>query len=455
MHGESSTLGEAMKGSINPVAMIRSKRDGEAHSAADIAGFIEQYTAGAVADYQMSAWLMAAFLQGLDESETHALTLAMLQSGKVLHLPSVKAVKVDKHSTGGVGDKISICLAPLVAACGVAVPMISGRGLGHTGGTLDKLEAIPGYRVGLDAKKFERTVREIGVSMIGQTRELAPADRRIYALRDVTATVESIPLIVASILSKKLAEGIDGLVLDVKVGRGAFMKDLKAARALAEALVSVGTRAKKRVVALLTDMSEPIGCSIGNALETREAIEVLRNGGPSDSRELTLTLGAEMLVLGRAERTLSQARLRLERALSDGSAFERFVRMVRAHGGDTRTVEHPERLPTARAKLEVLATKSGYVASCDAYALGLSSVALGAGRTRADQAVDPSAGLELLAKRGDPVKCGEPIARIHARSKGLAESEVSRVQSAFTVAQKKPKPTSIVLERVEAERSRR
>jgi len=437
-----------MKGSINPVAMIRSKRDGEAHSAADIAGFIEQYTAGAVADYQMSAWLMAAFLRGLDDSETHALTLAMLQSGKVLRLPSVKAVKVDKHSTGGVGDKISICLAPLVAACGVAVPMISGRGLGHTGGTLDKLEAIPGYRVALDAKKFERTLREVGVSMIGQTAELAPADRRIYALRDVTATVESIPLIVASILSKKLAEGIDGLVLDVKVGRGAFMKDLKSARALAEALVSVGTHAKKRVVALLTDMSEPIGRSIGNALETREAIDVLRNAGPSDTRELTLTLGAEMLLLGRAERTLEKARSRLERALSDGSAFERFMRMVRAHGGDTRAVEHPERLPSARSKLEVLASKSGYVTTCDAYALGLSSVALGAGRTRADQAVDPSAGLEVLAKRGDLVKRGEPIARIHARSKSLAHSEVSRVQSAFIVAKQKPKPSEIVLERV-------
>ncbi len=428
--------------------MIRSKRDGEAHSAADIAGFIEQYTAGAVADYQMSAWLMAAFLRGLDDSETHALTLAMLQSGKVLRLPSVKAVKVDKHSTGGVGDKISICLAPLVAACGVAVPMISGRGLGHTGGTLDKLEAIPGYRVALDAKEFERTLREVGVSMIGQTAELAPADRRIYALRDVTATVESIPLIVASILSKKLAEGIDGLVLDVKVGRGAFMKDLKSARALAEALVSVGTHAKKRVVALLTDMSEPIGRSIGNALETREAIDILRNAGPSDTRELTLTLGAEMLLLGKAERTLEKARSRLERALSDGSAFERFMRMVRAHGGDTRAVEHPERLPSARTKLEVLASKSGYVTTCDAYALGLSSVALGAGRTRADQPVDPSAGLEVLAKRGDLVKRGEPIARIHARSKSLAESEVSRVQSAFIVAKQKPKPTELVLERV-------
>jgi len=437
-----------MKGSFNPVPMIRSKRDGEAHSDEDIAAFIEQFTAGGVADYQMSAWLMAAFVRGLNDQETVALTFAMLRSGKVLHLPSVKAVKIDKHSTGGVGDKISICLAPLVACCGIAVPMISGRGLGHTGGTLDKLEAIPGYRVELEAKKFERTVREVGVSMIGQTAQLAPADRRIYALRDVTATVECIPLIVASILSKKLAEGIDGLVLDVKVGRGAFMKDLASARALAQALVRVGTRANKRVVALLTDMSEPIGRTIGNALETREAIEILRNAGPPDTRELTLTLGAEMLGLGQAERSLGKARTRLERALADGSAFERFLRMVRAHGGDTRVVEHPERLPTAKGKVVVHATRSGYLAACDAYALGLSSVALGAGRSRADQAVDASAGLELLVQRGERVTRGQPIAVIHARSKRLAESELTRVQGAFAFAARAPKPKKIVLDRV-------
>ena len=437
-----------MKGSLNPVLMIRSKRDGESHSAADIAGFIEQFAAGTVADYQMSAWLMAAFLRGLNDRETVALTFAMLGSGKVLDLASVKAIKVDKHSTGGVGDKISICLAPLVAACGVAVPMISGRGLGHTGGTLDKLEAIPGYRVELGARKFEATVREVGVSMIGQTAELAPADRRIYALRDVTATVESIPLIVASILSKKLAEGIDGLVLDVKVGRGAFMKDLASARALGQALVRVGTRAKKRVVALLTDMNDPIGRTIGNALETREAIEILNDGGPSDTRELTLTLGAEMLVLGKADRSLGRARARLERALADGSAFERFLRMVHAHGGDTRAVEHPERLPTAKAKIVVRSTQGGYLNECDAYALGLASVALGAGRSRADQAVDPSAGIELLCQRGDRVARGEPLAVIHARSKLLAESEVPRVKAAFRFSARKPKPKPLVLERI-------
>jgi pyrimidine-nucleoside phosphorylase len=448
MRSESSTLGQAMKGSINPVAMIRSKRDGETHSPEQIAEFIEQFTAGAVADYQMSAWLMAAFLRGLSEQETVALTFAMLRSGKVLSLPSVKGQKVDKHSTGGVGDKISLCLAPLVAACGVSVPMISGRGLGHTGGTLDKLEAIPGYRVELDPKRFERTVREVGVSMIGQTAELAPADRRIYALRDVTATVECIPLIVASILSKKLAEGIDGLVLDVKVGSGAFMKDLGAARALAQALVRVGGLAKKRVVALLTDMNEPIGRTIGNALETREAIEVLRNAGPADTRELTLLLGAEMLVLGKAERSPERARARLERALADGSAFERFLRMVRAHGGDTRAVEQPARLPRAKGTAAVRATASGYVTHCDAYALGLVGVALGAGRTRAEDAVDPSAGLELMVKRGDAVRRGDVLAHVHARSNALAASVAPRVLAAFEISARKPKARPLVLERI-------
>ncbi|MEO6599709.1 MAG: thymidine phosphorylase [Polyangiaceae bacterium] len=428
--------------------MIRSKRDGEAHSAADIQSFIEQFGAGGVADYQMSAWLMAVFQRGLDERETVALTNAMLHSGKVLSLASVKAVKVDKHSTGGVGDKISICLAPLVASCGVAVPMISGRGLGHTGGTLDKLEAIPGYRVQLDAKRFERVVREVGVSMIGQSAELAPADRRIYALRDVTATVECIPLIVASILSKKLAEGIDGLVLDVKVGRGAFMKDARSARVLAQALVRVGKSAGKSVVALLTDMSSPIGRTIGNGLETREAIEVLNGAGPTDTRELTLTLGAEMLVLGKAERNLRAARARLERALSDGSAFDCFLRMVKAHGGDPRFVEHPERLVRSRAKCEVLARQSGYLAECDAYALGLSGVALGAGRTRAEQAVDAHAGIELFVQRGERVARGQPLAVIHARSRPLAESEVTRVAAAFRISKAKPTAKRAVIERI-------
>src|SRR5580704_582880 len=275
---------------------------------------------GDLADYQMAAWLMAVFFRGLDDAETIALTDAMLRSGRVLDLSSVAGIKIDKHSTGGVGDKVSIALAPLVAACGVPVPMVSGRGLGHTGGTLDKLEAIPGFRTGLSADEFVRIVREVGCCMIGQTAEIAPADKRIYALRDVTATVECIPLIVASILSKKLAEGIDALVLDVKVGRGAFMKDLPRARALAEALVRVGTRAGKQVVALLTRMESPLGAAVGNAIETREALDVLAGGGPADLVECTMRLGAEMLVLGGRATSEAEARARLAAAIASGEA---------------------------------------------------------------------------------------------------------------------------------------
>ncbi|MBK7579155.1 MAG: thymidine phosphorylase [Myxococcales bacterium] len=432
----------------SPVELIIEKRDGGSHTPEEVRGLVADFVGGGVADYQMSAWLMAAFLRGLDDAETVALTEAMLHSGDVLRLPSVKRPKVDKHSTGGVGDKISICLAPLVAACGVAVPMISGRGLGHTGGTLDKLEAIPGYSVDIDQKKFERIVREVGVAMIGQTARLAPADKRIYALRDVTGTVESIPLIVASILSKKLAEGIDGLVLDVKVGRGAFMKDLASARALARALVRVGTRAGKRVVALLTDMNVPIGTTIGNALETREAIEILMGKGPADTRELTLALGAEMLLLGGVTKKPADARKRLERAIQDGSALDVLVRMVKAQGGDPRVVLDPSRLPRAKLKLEVPAPTTGFVVATDALELGLTAVALGAGRTRADQKVDPAVGIELCAKPGDRVEKGTPLALLHLANKKNAPALIERTARAFTLGRRAPTPRPLVLERI-------
>ena len=326
--------------------------------------------------------------------------------------------------------------------------MISGRGLGHTGGTLDKLEAIPGFRVDLGAKRFERIVREVGTCMIGQTEKLAPADRRLYSLRDVTATVECIPLIVASILSKKLAEGIDGLVLDVKCGGGAFMKDLKSARALAKALVSVGKGAGKRVSALITDMSAPIGRTIGNALETREAVEILRNEGPADTRALTLELGCEMLVVGKRCKSRKQALLLLERALADGSAFEVFRRLVKAQGGDVRTIDDPSRLPQSKAKLVVTATKSGYVTSIDALALGKLAIELGAGRTRADQKLDPAAGFELHANVGQRVERGAPLATIHAKSVALAQQVKARVSQAFDLGPRAPRPRKLVLERL-------
>ena len=442
------------KPGVNPVPLIAKKRDGGRLSANEIQSLVQGFLAGEVTDYQMSAWLMAAFLRGLDDAETLALTDAMLTSGDVLQLKSVRAPKVDKHSTGGVGDKISLCLAPLVAACGVAVPMISGRGLGHTGGTLDKLEAIAGYSVRLDAKRFERVVREVGVSMIGQTERLAPADRRIYALRDVTATVESIPLIVASILSKKLAEGIDALVLDVKVGRGAFMKDLASARALAEALVRVGTRAGKRVVALLTDMSAPLGRTIGNALEAREALEVLHGAGPTDVRELTLMLGAEMLMLGGVAKNTAVARTMLEAAIASRAALEVMVKMVKAHGGDERMVHDPSRLPRAARRIAVLAPKGGVVQAIDPFELGSIAIALGAGRTRADQAVDPAAGIELAVQRGQRVDRGAPLAWLHARAGLELGALTRRTQRAFAIGRKPTRVPPLVLERISKAKSR-
>ena len=438
----------AARNVVNPVEFLRDKRDGREHSPEQLRAFIAAFVKGEVADYQASAWLMAAFLNGLSHRETLALTEAMLHSGSVLTLPSVKRARVDKHSTGGVGDKISLCLAPLVAACGVAVPMISGRGLGHTGGTLDKLEAIPGFRVDLDAKRFERIVRDVGTCLIGQTAQLAPADRRLYALRDVTATVECIPLIVASILSKKLAEGIDGLVLDVKCGGGAFMKDLKSARALARALVSVGKGAGKRVTALITDMSAPIGRSIGNALETREAIDILCNAGPADTRALTLELGAEMLVLGKRCNTRKEAWLLLEAALADGSALAVFRRMVKAQGGDMRAVDDPSRLPRAKVQHVVTASRAGYVTAIDAYALGVLAIELGAGRTRADQAIDAAAGFELAVSVGSRVARGEPLVTVHARSSALAKQVAARASAAFSLGAGPPRRRPVVLERL-------
>ena len=355
---------------------------------------MQSLSSGALADYQMTAWLMAVFFRGLDDEETEALTRAMLESGQTLDLGSVPGVKVDKHSTGGVGDKVSIALAPLVAACGVPVPMVSGRGLGHTGGTLDKLEAIPGFRTQLSTADFTRIVGQVGCCMIGQTSEIAPADKRIYALRDDhrDRRMHS-AFIVASILSKKLAEGIDALVLDVKVGTGAFMKNERDARALAEALVRVGTRAGKRVTALLTDMHTPLGMAVGNAIETREALDVLSGGGPADLVECTMSLGAEMLLLGGKATTGGEARTRLSAAIGSGAAARTAERMIEAQGGDPRVVGHRELLELAAVEVIVPAARDAVIAEVNALASGLAAVAMGAGRTRADQHVDHGVGI--------------------------------------------------------------
>ena len=433
---------------MTSVELIQKKRDGGALSAAEVAQFVSRFVAGEVADYQMSAMLMAMFLRGMSDGETVALMEAMLHSGKVLTLPGVDGPKVDKHSTGGVGDKVSICLAPLVAACGVFVPMVSGRGLGHTGGTVDKLQSIPGFRTDLDEKAFERVVRETGACLIGQTDEIAPADKRIYALRDVTGTVESIPLIVASILSKKLAEGIDGLVLDVKVGRGAFMKDVKSARQLARALVRVGTRAGKKVVALLTSMQSPLGRCVGNALEIREAIDVLRGEGPEDVVACTLALGREMLLLGRVAKTAREAEAKLSAALRDGSAARSMERIIAAQGGDPRVVSDTSRLPSAPVTTEVLAARRGFVTGIDAREIGLCAVALGAGRLRAEEKIDPAVGIEILAKPGDAVERGQPLARLYLRSAAIETGE--RVARAFAIGARRPAKQNLVLERITA-----
>ncbi len=430
------------------VELLGDKRDGRAHEPGDIQRLIAGLGAGELADYQMSAWLMAAFVRGLDERETLELTDAMLASGTVLDLSDQPGIKVDKHSTGGVGDKVSLALAPLVAACGVPVPMVSGRGLGHTGGTLDKLESIPGFRVDLSVDDYRRIVREVGTCMIGQTKEIAPADKRIYALRDVTATVESIPLITASILSKKLAEGIDALVLDVKVGRGAFMKDLDRARALAQSLVAVAKRGGKGVSALLTDMDHPLGLTIGNALETREAIEVLQGGGPVDLVEITLALAAEMLVLGKVAADQAAGRALALAKIASGDALDRFGRMIEAQHGDRRVTSDLALLPAAPHVVTLAAPRAGFVADVDPLALGLAAVALGAGRSRADQPVDPRVGMVLRAVRGAAVTVGDPLVELHVAKPADVELVRARVEGAFRIDEAAPAPRTLVLETV-------
>jgi pyrimidine-nucleoside phosphorylase len=434
---------------LSPVGLIAKKRDGGEHTDHEIQTLVDGFLSGQVADYQMSAWLMAAYLRGLSPSEMRALTKSMLESGKLLHLPKVRATKVDKHSTGGVGDKISLPLAPLVAEAGLAVPMISGRGLGHTGGTLDKLESIPGFRVHLSAKEFERIVARVGCAIMGQTAELAPADKRIYALRDVTGTVACRPLIVASILSKKIAAGLDGLVLDVKVGRGAFMKDRASAEALARDLVETASALGTKAEALLTRMDAPLGRTVGNALEVAESIEILRGDGPKDVTDLTIELGAEMLVLGGLEKSQKAAQLTLRKLLQSGKALERFERMVEAQGGDPRIIASPNRLPHVTRPRDLTAPKRGWVSEIDSFALGEVAVLLGAGRRRAQDIVDPRVGFEIMSPCGSEVSRGEPLLRVHTGKIDLSSELEKRLIGAFRIRPEKPKlDSSLVLSRV-------
>ena len=421
---------------LRAIDVIRKKRDGGELSRQEIEALVSAYTRGDIPDYQVSAWLMAVVLRGMSRPETAALTDAMLRSGEVLDLSSLAPKKVDKHSTGGVGDKTSLVLAPLAAAAGVAVPMISGRGLGHTGGTLDKLEAIPGFNVNLSVSDFRRILETCGCAMIGQTAEIAPADRKLYALRDVTGTVESPYLICASIMSKKLAEGIDALVLDVKTGSGAFMKSEKDAAFLAELMVETGERMGKQVVALITDMDRPLGNMIGNALEVIEAIEVLRGAGPEDLRELCLHLAGWMLHLGGVSNTVAEGKQISAQLISSGKALDRFRQMVELQGGDARAIDDPHKLPKARHTMQVSIKKAGYIASMQCEQIGTACVILGGGRERKEDSVDPSVGIVLHKKVDDRVDAGEPLATIHYNDEAKAERAKRLILQSCEIAEK-------------------
>jgi pyrimidine-nucleoside phosphorylase len=393
---------------VLPVQLIRKKRNGGHLTDEELRAFVAAVTDNSIPDYQVAAMLMAIFFRGMDDRELATWADAMTRSGDVIDLSHIARKKVDKHSTGGVGDKISIPLAPAVAACGVAVPMVSGRGLGHTGGTLDKLESIPGFKVNLPVEKFKELTDSLGVCLIGQTERIAPADKRLYALRDVTATVESLPLIASSIMSKKLAEGIDGLVIDCKVGQGAFMKTVEDARALCALMRTIGHRAGKSITCVLTDMEAPIGRTIGNSLEIRESIEVLRGGGPVDTRELTHVLGAEMLVLGGVAKDADEGRAKIEKVLADGSALEVFRKVVEAQGGDPRVCDSPGSVLPKPAHRDELSLPVGRIVEINSEMLGIAALLLGAGRRTKDDVIDPSAGLVVDAYLGEVIEAGAP-----------------------------------------------
>ena len=425
------------------VEIIAAKRDGAILTEEEIRWVIAEFAADRLPTYQMSALAMAIFFRGMNAQETGIWTDAMLRSGRVLDLSDLGSGRVDKHSTGGVGDKISLPLAPAAAACGVIVPMVSGRGLGHTGGTLDKLEAIPGFRVDLSVERFRELLRDTGCAMIGQTADIAPADKRLYALRDVTATVESIPLITSSIMSKKLAEGIEGLVLDVKVGRAAFMKTVDDARRLAEAMVAVGEAMGKRVVAYLTRMEEPLGRMVGNACEVQESIDVLRGGGPTEIVELVATLGGAMVELAHGV-SHAEGEARIRASLQDGSAYAKWERMVGAQGGDLNA------LPSSKGETPIPALADGFVGGIDGLEVGLCGVALGAGRVRSDQAIDPLVGIRIDAARGREVKAGEALATVlHGATGPPSDALVSRIRSAFTLEDAPTAPRPLILERID------
>ncbi len=434
---------------MNAVELIERKRDGGVLRADEIKWFITSYTNDTVADYQMSAMAMAIFINGLEPGELAAWTEAMLHSGDVLDFSDIDAPIADKHSTGGVGDKVSIPLGPMVAVCGVAIPMMSGRGLGHTGGTLDKLESIPGFTTGLDPETFRKVLDKTGLVLAGQSETLVPADRKLYALRDASGTVASIPLISSSIMSKKLAEGLDALVLDVKFGSGAFMTDIDRARELAETMVGIGKSHGVDTVALLTDMNTPLGRQVGNANEIAESIEVLRGEGPDDLTEVTMELGIQMLLQTGVAADADAARSDLQRCIDDGTALEKFMEVVEAQGGDPAAIENPDLLPSTGKHWTIEAKQPGFVSTCDARTVGVAGMRLGAGRARKEDTIDPAVGITILAKPGDEVEIGTPLAVLEYRHQARLDEALRILENSWTISEVPPAPVPLILDLIE------
>jgi pyrimidine-nucleoside phosphorylase len=431
---------------MRTVDLIVRKRAAEELSPEEIAFLVDGYTSGEIPDYQMSAFLMATFFTGMTDREVSVLTDCMIRSGGTIDLSSIPGPKVDKHSTGGVGDKTSLISAPIAAAAGVIVPMMSGRALGHTGGTLDKLESIPGFQTALSQEQFLAILSQHGLAFIGQSDEITPADKKLYALRDVTGTVESIPLIASSIMSKKVAEGIDGLVLDVKVGSGAFMKKQVDARRLAQMMVGIGRRLDKKVQALITDMSQPLGYAIGNALEVMEVSQALHNEGPEDLRKLSVELAARMIFVGKITKTLPEARELAEKKLADGSAYKKFCQVVEAQGGNAQALEKFELLPNATGMREITTQRAGYVSAIEAEYIGRASTMMGAGRQRKEDAVDPAVGVILEVKAGEKVDAGAVLCRLYYTDEATLEEAAELVEDAFRISSNKPDERELILE---------
>jgi pyrimidine-nucleoside phosphorylase len=431
---------------MRTVDLILRKRGGEELSVEEIQYLINGYTTGEIPDYQIAAFLMATYFSGMTDRELSSFTEVMIASGEVLDLSDIPGVKVDKHSTGGVGDKTSLICAPIAAAAGVVVPMISGRGLGHTGGTLDKLESIPGFRTDLTIDQFRAQLAEMGLAFMGQSEEIAPADKRLYALRDVTGTVESISLIASSIMSKKMAEGLDALVLDVKVGHGAFMKKQVEARRLAQAMVGIGRRLDKKVQALITDMNQPLGYAVGNALEVMEVSQTLQKAGPADLTRLSLELSARMIYIGKVTATLDEARKLAEDKLMDGSAYRRFKQVVEAQGGNPHALDRFELLPNATGMREILSPRAGFVSAIMAEDIGRASQMMGAGRSRKEDAIDPAVGVILEVKAGEKVEAGSVLCRLYYTVEENLDEAAELVEDAFRISGTRPEERELILE---------